>query len=680
MGNGAQMLTLGVSGHFGSADADMIPGLHKYYAHDAAACLVSDGELIAAAEEERFNRIKHTNKFPGGAIRSCLQQAQVQPEQIDAVGYYFANEFVDLTLKTLYAIHPRVPVRYAREIIGDKLREEFGIDLPDERIMFATHHIAHAWSTFVRSGMEDALVVVLDGRGEEVSGTIFQAEPGELRTLHSYSIPQSLGLFYQVAIGLVGYGFGDEYKVMGLAPYGNSETYRAEFQSLYTLHENGEYELVRPIPEINPVARPFFRRGFIPRRAGQKMTQQHMDFAAGLQEMLETVAMHIVTHWAKETCSRRLCFTGGVAHNSSLNGVILRSGLFEDIFVHPASHDGGAAEGAAIVAAEALGAAPKQGSRLRTASLGTDLGSADEIERSLRAWDQVVEIERQADIVSTAAQLLADGAVLGWAQGRAEFGPRALGNRSIIADARPATNRDRINAMVKKREAFRPFAPAVTPEAAERYFDLTGTRADHEFMSFVVHVRQNRRAELGAVTHIDGTARLQIVDPETNERFYDLITKFGQLTGTPVLLNTSFNNNAEPIVDSVADAVAGYLTTELDYLVVDEFLIKRRGPVTCAVEGLVISFRPVTRLVEERMQAGAGPLKVSRAVYLDYSSGPRIPVSATMFDLLTAVDGTSTAGALAARHTRCGLSDDLRHELVDLWQRRLIVLAPPGIS
>jgi predicted NodU family carbamoyl transferase len=668
------MLTLGVSGQFGSADVDLIPGLHKYYAHDAAACLVSDGELVAAAEEERFNRIKHTNKFPSGAIRMCLEQARVRPEQIDAVCYYFGHEFADLALKTLYAVHPQVPVRYARQIIQEKLRNEFGIDLPDERIMFSTHHIAHAWSTFVRSGMEDALVVVLDGRGEEVSGTVFQAASGEFDELKSYTIQQSLGLFYQVAIGLLGYGFGDEYKVMGLAPYGDPAAYRAEFKSLYTLRDNGEYELVRPIPEINPVAAPFFRSGFVPRRAGQRMTREHMDFAAGLQDMLETVAMHVVRYWAERTRAPRLCFTGGVAHNSSLNGVILRSGLFEEIFVHPASHDAGAAEGAALVAAEALGVPPKRGDRLRSASLGTDLGSREQIERSLWSWRDVVEVERPADIVSAAADLLAHGAVVGWARGRAEFGPRALGNRSIVADARPAENRDRINAMVKKREGFRPFAPAVTPEDAATYFDLTGTVADHEFMSFVVQVRADRRAELGAVTHVDGTARLQVIDPETNEHFYRLVKKFGALTGTPVLLNTSFNNNAEPIVDSVDDTVACYLTTDLDFLVVDDFLVRRRGPVREALDGLVVHFRPTTRLKQEWRQTTDGAATVSYEIYLDYSSGPREPVSAAVFGLLSSVDGTRTVAALAAD----GLTDEVRDELVALWQRRMIVLTPAG--
>lgn len=488
-----------------------------------------------------------------------------------------------------------------------------------------------------------------------------------MRELKSYSVPQSLGLLYQEAIGHVGYGFGDEYKVMGLAPYGDPATYREQFRSLYALRPDGEYDMTPPIPDINPTVAPFYEVGFRARRAGEPVTQEHKDFAAGLQETLEVLAMHVITHWARRTGAKRLCFTGGVAHNSSLNGLLLRSGLFEEVFVHPSSHDAGAAEGAAIVAAARLGTPHTRVERLVSASLGPDLGTSDEVERTLRAWDGIVEVERPADVVGATAELLAGGAVVGWAHGRSEFGPRALGNRSILADARPAHNRDRINAMVKKREGFRPFAPAVTPEAATDYFDLTATEADHGFMSFVVHVLEDRRAELGAVTHVDGTARVQVVTPAANARFHELITRFGELTGTPVLLNTSFNNNAEPIVQSVHDVLTTYLTTEIDVLVVEDFLVRRRQPVTMALDDLVLKVRPMTRLRQD-WRPGE---EVSGEVYLDYSFGPSAKVSPTVFNLLAAADGESTVAALAGT-----LTDEVREELVSLWQQRFFALSP----
>ncbi|ROP35613.1 carbamoyltransferase family protein [Saccharothrix texasensis] len=656
------MLTLGISGHF-----DLLPGLYRTYMHDATACLVADGELVVAVEEERFNRIKKTNKFPAGAIRACLDLAGVGPGDVDALGYYFGRDLVDLGLGNFHVATPVQPVRWGVDLLQDRLREHFDWELPADRIMFTRHHLAHAWSSFARSGMADALVVVMDGRGEHTSTTIYLAGSGEMRELRSYSVAHSLGQLYQDAIGHVGYGFGDEYKVMGLAPYGDPATYREQFRSLYTLLPDGDYAMTPPMPDINPTVAAFYEKGFVARRAGEPVTQEHQDFAAGLQETLEILAMHVLTHWARQTGATRLCFTGGVAHNSSLNGLILRSGLFEEVFVHPSSHDAGAAEGAAIVAAARLGTPHTRVGRLTSASLGPDLGTPDEVERALRAWSGIVEVERAADVVDATAELLAGGAVVGWAHGRSEFGPRALGNRSILADARPVENRDRINAMVKKREGFRPFAPAVTPEAAATYFDLTGTKADHGFMSFVVHVQEDRRAELGAVTHVDGTARVQVVTPGANARFHQLITRFGELTGTPVLLNTSFNNNAEPIVQTVHDALTTYLTTEIDVLVVEDFLVRRRGPAARALDDLVLTLRPVTRLRQDWRPGD----EVSGEVYLDYSFGPSAKVSPTVFDLLAAADGESTVAALAGT-----LTDEVRDELVSLWQRRFFSLAP----
>jgi 7-O-carbamoyltransferase len=667
------MLTLGLSGHFGADDIDLVPGLPGSYSHDSAACLVDDGVLVAAAEQERFNRIKHTTKFPTAAIQACLDIAGVRPEQVDGVGYYFGEVFSDRALNSWYAAIPTLPNRSARQVVKDKLREHFDWNLADDRFQFTPHHLSHARSSFTRSGMDEALVIVMDGRAEDDSGSIFHADGAKLEKLATYSVAQSLGLFYMSAINVVRYGFGEEYKVMGLAPYGDPARYRGVFDTMYTLLDNGQYELSKGTADLHFAASTFLAAGLPPRRAGEAMTRDHMDFAAGLQNMLETVSLHVVSHWAKETGLSKLCFVGGVAHNSSLNGAILRSGLFEEVFVHPASHDAGAAEGAAIDTALNLGSRPAKSARLRSASLGTSLGSEPEIAETLRAWGDLVEFERSDDIVSAAAALLAEGNVLGWAQGRSEFGPRALGNRSIIADARPAENRTRINAMVKKRESFRPFAPAVTPEDAATYFDLTGTTADHEFMSFVVHVRPDHRSTLGAVTHVDGSARIQIIDPGTNRRFYDLVRRFGEITGTPVVLNTSFNNDAEPIVETRSDVLTSFLTTELDALVIEDFLVRRRPDSVRAIDGLALRLRPVTRLRQEWNPAN--DTGVTREVYLNYTNGPRAEVSAAVFDLLRAADGTSDVATLAGP-----LTDETRAELFALWQRRFFALVPRTLA
>ncbi|HEU5472496.1 MAG TPA: carbamoyltransferase C-terminal domain-containing protein [Actinophytocola sp.] len=667
-----KVLALGLTGNFSTGISDLVPQMSEYLFHDASASLVRDGVLLAAVEEERFNRIKKTTKFPVNAIRACFDSAGVAPEEIDAIGYHFGEEHVDNVLNYLYAQHQRVPVRYSRELIKQRLQEEFDWDVPDEKLIYALHHDAHAMSTYLHSGMREALVVVLDGRGEDNSGTIYRGVDGRLEKLADYPVMKSLGLLYLGATQLLGYGFGDEYKVMGLAPYGDPAICRDLFAKLYTLRDKGEYDL-HPIMTPNLVNPLFLEHGFLPRRKGEPFTQQHKDFAAGLQDAVETIALHVFGYWAEFTGLPALCFGGGVAHNSSLNGVILGSGLFREVFVHPASHDAGAGEGAAFVAMSELGHLISPGERLRSASLGPALGTEAQVADRLSAWSSVIDFERHEDIVGSAARLLADGAVLGWAHGRSEFGPRALGNRSILADARPSENQTRINAMVKKRESFRPFAPVVTEEAANAYFDLPDTAADYEFMSFVVPVLTERRQELGAVTHVDGTARVQLVDSLSSTRFHQLVARFGELTGTPVLLNTSFNNNAEPIVQSVDDVVACFLTTDLDFLVVEDFLVRRKGGSGLDLDQLVPRFRPVTRLAERVGDGSAAAAAISREIYLDYFGGPVATVSEPMYELLRKVDGSTTVGALVAT---TGVPDSVRDELYGLWQQRLLTLTP----
>jgi decarbamoylnovobiocin carbamoyltransferase/7-O-carbamoyltransferase len=668
------MLILGLNGNFSTEDTDLVPGMSEYFFHDASASLVKDGTLLAAVEEERLNRIKKTTKFPINSIRSCLVKANVSPSDVDAVGYYYPEDFMDAALNQFYTDDPVVSTRYSRQLIKDRLKSEFEWEVPDDKLIYVPHHLAHAMSTFVRSGMKEALVFIADGRGENCSGTVFRAASGgQLESLKTYSIANSLGILYWAGTRHLGYKFGDEYKVMGLAPYGDPNTYREIFNSMYSLGEKGNYDFGSS--DLYNLNLTFFSHGIPPRRKMEKISKQHMDFAAGLQEMLEKIAMHVLSYWAEFTGLSNLAFGGGVAHNCSLNGVILRSGLFKEMFVHPASHDSGAGEGAALVAErELVGAVPPQ-ALLRSASLGPTLGTANEIEEKLNSWSPLIEFDRPVDIVDTTAKLLAEGAVFGWAQGGSEFGPRALGNRSIIADARPKENKTRINAMVKKRESFRPFAPVVIPEASRTYFEIPpGTTANYDFMSFVVRVQRDRRKELGAVTHIDGTARIQIIDPQSNERFYRVVKRFGALTGTPVLLNTSFNNNAEPIVQSVEDALTSFLTTGLDYLVIEDFLIRRRSGHFLDFDDFVFQFRPVTRLVKKMKIAPSGERVVSHEIHLDYATGPSATVSPELFTLLERVDGVSTLRSLAAIDG--GLSEKIKVELEALWRERFFVLTP----
>jgi predicted NodU family carbamoyl transferase len=665
------MLTLGLSGHFSNEDTELAPDLGGGFFHDAAACLIRDGELLVAVEEERLNRIKQTTKFPINAIRACLAESGVSPREISAVGHYFARDAVDLTLTDM-CLRNNLPLCSSSELILDNLNNRLSFELKDDQLFYIAHHVSHAMSCFIRSGMKEALVAVMDARGESQSTTIFHGSDGQLREIASYGVDKSLGNFYKKSIGLLGYGLGDEYKVMGLAPYGNPDAYGDLFDAMYSLKEQGDFD-------VSLRYESFFAGGFVPRAKGNKFSQQHIDFAAGLQQALEKIAMHVLDYWARQTGLVNLCFVGGVAHNSSLNGLILRSKAFKEVFIHPASHDAGAAEGAALATVQRLGGPSFRQLRLRSASVGPGLGSDAEIAKELESWTGLIGYEKPSDIVEATARLLAEGSVVGWAQGRSEFGPRALGNRSILADPRPSENKERINSMVKKREGYRPFAPVVIAEAAEAYFHLpAATKANYDFMSFVVKVREDRKSELGAVTHIDGSARVQVIDPASDKRFYDLVRRFGEITKTPVLLNTSFNNNAEPIVQSVHDAVTCFLTTDLNFLVIENFLIRRKPDSMEAMNELILRFRPTTRLAKRIRITLSGAREVIHEIFLDYPNGPRAEVSPAMFALLAAADGSGTLESIAEEIG--GLSTETAREVYNLWQGRYFVLYPPGGS
>ncbi|RJQ81225.1 carbamoyltransferase [Pseudonocardiaceae bacterium YIM PH 21723] len=665
------MLTLGLSGNFSESTSDLVPYLQSHLYHDASACLVRDGVLVAAVEEERFNRIKKTTKFPINAIRFCLERGNVTVDDIDAVGYYFPENTIDMTLNNLYVQHRDVPARYSRDLIINCLKTELDWDLPSGKLHYSSHHLAHALSTYVRSGMDEALVVILDGAGESGSGSIYRGANGRLELLGSYPVQSSLGLFYLGITKYLGYDFGDEYKVMGLAPYGDPTRFREFFESIYAIKPNGDYEIVGNNLGLNVAGSAFFDRGMLPRRRGEAFTQEHKDVAAAAQWALEKIALHIVSYWAKSTGLQKLCFGGGVAHNSSLNGKIIQSGIFDQVFVHPASHDAGAAEGAALAVEyhEGNGLSGRF-PQLRDAGLGPSVGSDGYIAERLAEWGLLVESEYCSDIVERTASLLAESAVIGWVQGSAEFGPRALGNRSILADPRPASNKDRINMMVKKREGYRPFAPVATPDAANIYFDLPDTDANYQFMSHVVNVRTEYRAELGAVTHVDGTARLQITDHVANHLFHKLVSKFGDITGTPVLLNTSFNNNAEPIVTTLDEAVACFLTTDLDYLVIGNHLVRRHPDWFSNMKFLTVELRPTTRLIQTATPSFSHEASIVHEIHQNFAGGATAKISPEISLLLAQANGIATLEKL-------GVQSDQFAELHQIWQQRYVTLCPP---
>ncbi len=666
------MLTLGLSGGL-----DLTYQRREYLfpagtCHDAAAVLAEDGRIVAAVEEERLNRIKHTSKGAVHAIRFCLASRGISLKDVDAVVYSGSEAgCAQWTQNVFYGTHNAAPVTTFRELLRDMFQDGVGQALDDGQLRFVHHHLAHAISAHLQSGQRESLVVTFDGAGDGLSGSVTHWRDGRYRVLATYTDAKSLGLLYDRVIAMLGFGFTEEYKVMGLAPYGDPQRFRPALAALYTLLPYGDYEinwhLLESLYALAPV-----------RKKGQPILQEHMDIAAALQEAVERVVFHVLNWFRATTGLTSLCLAGGVAHNSTLNGRILYSGMFTEVFVQPASHDGGCAIGAALLPFVApqgteVPFTPRQFDRIEDVFWGPSIGTSAEIDASLQAWGVMLDVTRESRVAQQAAALLADGKVLGWVQGRSEFGPRALGNRSIVADPRPISHKELINSMVKKREGYRPFAPAVLEEHATDYFELPRDGASAPFMSFTLRVRPEARALLGATTHIDNSARTQTVSKRTNPAFWNLIDAFREITGVPVILNTSFNNNVEPIVDSVDDAVTTFLTTGLDALVIGDCLIQRHPDWRGRILDLSAGLPPHARLTETIALNADGNFATVHAIANTYND-ESVALSARFFHALRQQRTDRSVRALLAAAN--GELNALQDEAWMLWEQRVIVLRP----
>ncbi len=559
-----------------------ILGISCHY-HDSAAVLLKDGKIVFAAEEERFTRKKHDASFPEHAILHALDYEGISIDQVTAIGYYEKPmlKFFDRILDTILRVWPKGFIQYQRamqEWMGKKLwiRDEIRKKLQYKgNIFFAEHHESHAASAFFASGFDDATIVTVDGVGEWATTTIGFGHGKDLAIKKEIHFPHSLGLLYSAFTYYLGFTVNDaEYKVMGLAPYGQP-VYVDKMRELVDIKDDGSFHLKMKYftyeygqRMTGSAIEKFFEQ---PRRTPESpLTQFHKDIARSLQALTEEVMMKIIRH-AKIVCpSKNLCLSGGVALNCVANGKILRSGLFDDIFIQPAAGDAGGALGVALLVWHRQFGGKRIG-RMEHASLGTSY-SEEQIIECLEANKIPFERLQDRTLVDTVATLLEKNFIVGWFQGRMEYGPRSLGNRSILGDARKSENWQRINRKIKFRESFRPFAPTVLAEHAGEYFDLP---CDSPFMLFVADVHPDKRAGIPAVTHIDGTARIQTIRRNQNPRYEDLIKTFEAKTGCPVIINTSFNVQGEPIVESPNDALKCFLDTGLDILVLGNCLIRK---------------------------------------------------------------------------------------------------------
>jgi carbamoyltransferase len=557
---------------------------------DSAATLLRDGEIVAAAEEERFSRRKHHSGFPFQATQYCLDEAGITIKDVAHVALYWKpwvlRHKAMQALKTGLISRAMFKARADRGIaqVSDsylgmfklprRIREHFGPS--DFKFHFLEHHQCHAASAFFVSGFERAAIMTWDGTGEDTTTLFSLGEDTRLRVLKRIKLPHSLGQFYSAVTNYLGFDMfdGDEWKVMGLAAYGKPEYY--DFFAQRVLSANGDHDFHLNIRVLDHhLAKHYQFSAEIeqaigpPRRKGEELTQKHWDVAASAQKVLEDTALHLLKGLHERTGEENLCMAGGVAFNSVMNGRIMTESPFRRYFIQPAAGDAGCSLGAALMVWHTKLKQPRR-FRMEHAYYGPGFTS-EECAQALREAGLQFETLPDEELLPRVARLLANGAILGWFQGRMEFGPRALGNRSFIADPRRSDMRELLNKKVKLREWFRPLAPSMLAEAAEGLF---GRPHYDPFMITVLHVREELREQLPAVVHVDGTARPQTVRREVNPRYWQLLREFEKLTGVPMLLNTSFNIQ-EPIVCRPQDAIKTFQGANFDGLVLENNLVLR---------------------------------------------------------------------------------------------------------
>lgn len=566
-----------------------ILGLSAFY-HDSAACLLRDGEVVAAAQEERFTRRRHDAAFPSQALAWCLAEAGIAADRIDHVCFYDkpVAKFGRL-IETHLAVAPwglrsfltALPVWLRRKLwMAQEIEEALG---GGPRVLFTEHHQAHAASAFFPSPFDEAAVLTLDGVGEWATTTAGVGRGGEIELHRELRFPHSLGLLYSAFTYHAGFKVNSgEYKLMGLAPYGEPRYRDAILTKLMDLKADGTFRLDLSyfdyVAGLRMTSRRFDALFDGPPRAPEgPMTQREKDLAASIQSVTEEVVLRLCRDLHHRTGLTDLCLSGGIALNCVANGKIIREGTgFRRVFVQPAAGDAGSALGAALAVWHGYLARPRAARHGRDSMGGALLGprySNEEVEALLGSLSAPAERLGEEALLDRVADLLAGGAVVGWFHGRMEFGPRALGSRSILGDPRDPAMQRTMNLKIKFRESFRPFAPAVPEEDSARFFDLDGPSP---YMLFTAQVRPEHVASLPAVTHVDGSARVQTVSRETHPRLHALLRRFGARTGVPVLINTSFNVRGEPIVCTPRDAYSCFMHTNIDYLVLEDHLLDKR--------------------------------------------------------------------------------------------------------
>lgn len=558
-------------------------GITCFGQHDSGVSLVRNGKLVFSAEEERYTRIRHDNRFPANGIQACLDHEGIGIEKLDIVAFY--SDLARIPLNALRHLARYFPSSlrflgktgnyFEHRSFAGILRKNYGYR---GEIATLAHHLSHAASTFYSSPFDDAAILSIDGTGEWVTTWLGIGRGVSVRNLRTIPFPHSLGKLYEAVTQFLGFRPNHgEGKVMGLASYGEP-VFRDEFRKILRLTEDGGYKLDTGWFRYHLGDETRYSKQFVevfgePRRPGAELTERDMNLAASLQDALEAGALHLAKHLRSLTGATRLALAGGVALNSLMNQRIVDEAGFDEVFIFPSANDPGTSAGAALSAYY-----DKSGDTKRYPISHAFLGdgfSEEEMKKALE--DEGLVYTREADPAEACASMLADGNITGWFQGRMEFGPRALGNRSILADPRRSEMKDIINSKVKHRESFRPFAPVVLEEECGRYFT---SEVPSPYMLRVYPVREEALELIPAVTHVDGTGRVQTIRRDQNPLYHAVVKKFGELTGVPVLLNTSLNIRGEPIVRTPGDAVQAYLGSDMDALFIGPYLVRKTTGLT----------------------------------------------------------------------------------------------------
>jgi len=591
-----------------------ILGISCYF-HDAAATLIKDGVVIAAAEEERFSRIKHDFEFPENAINFCLNLEGIEAKDLEYI-VFFEKPFVKferLLLCTMQTF-PRSMKLFREAMItwlGDKLwikhLLQSKLDVDPSKILFSEHHLSHAASSFYCSPFDEAAILTVDGVGEWTTATLGIGRGTDIKLLKEIKFPHSLGLLYSAFTAFLGFEVNEgEYKVMGMAPFGDPKYVDQVYEVVnvddeggfeldmdyFSFHYSSEKTFTKKFEKLfgkprDPKAEFFTDASGYPSYFGDKpsnydeivkQNQYYADIAASIQVVTEQIMVKMANYAYKETGLKYLCMAGGVALNSVANRKILSQTPFEEIYIQPAAGDGGASTGAALYGYHGILGKPRN-FVMEHAYWGQEHSPADTQEFLKEKNIPYELIEDDQKLIERVVDSIQNGKVIGWHQGRFEWGPRALGNRSILADPRSTEMKDIVNVKIKFREPFRPFAPSILIDRAGEYFDIDEPEKHYpaRFMLYVTDVREEKRDILPAITHVDGTGRLQTVRKDTNPKYYKLIETFGDATGVPVLLNTSFNLKGEPVVNTPAEAFSSFSASGMDLLVLGNYLVTKNG-------------------------------------------------------------------------------------------------------